>query len=164
MCQWLLHSLAPSHPPSLHPLGMSSHARTTTVRKSKADPQCLYPSKAKHGGRGKKTTGKDGDGEDAVAVDLKAALHIIWNANRTNQLVEWLENNVEDHQRLFSDLAQDANEQQHRPRTAKGSKTAFHVKMAKYILSIDKDEKVREDVRANGGRKYAKAVENHIGR
>ena len=143
---------------------MSSRARTTTVRKSKADPQCLYPSKAKCGGQGKKTTGEDGDAEDAVAVDPKATLRIMWNANHTNRLVEWLENNVEDRQRLFSDSAQDAKEQQHRPRTAKGSKTAFHVKMAKYILSIDKDKKVREDIRANGGRKYAKTVENCIGR
>ena len=157
--------LALSRPPSPHPLGMSSRASTATVRKPKATSQGPPSSKAKCGGQGKKTTGKDGDGEDAAAVDPKAtALRIMWNANCTDRLVEWLEDNVEDRQRLFSDSAQDAKEQNRRPRTAKGSKMSFHVKMAKYILLIDKDEKVRDDVRANGGRKYAKAVENRIGR
>ena len=144
---------------------MSSCASAATVRKPKATSQGPPSSKAKRGGWGKKTTGEDGDGEDTAAVDPKAtALCIMWNANCTDQLVEWLEDNVEDHQRLFSDSAQDAKEQNHHPRTAKGSKTSFHVKMAEYILSIDKDEKVRDDIRANGGRKYAKAIENRIGR
>jgi len=100
-----------------------------------------------------------------MAVDLKAtALHIMWNVNCTNQLVEWLEDNIEDHQRLFSDSAQDTKEQNCCPCTAKGSKTSFYIKMAEYILLIDKDKKVRDNIRANRERKYTKAVENCIGR
>jgi len=36
--------------------------------------------------------------------------------------------------------------------------------MANYIFSVDNNMKVRDDLRVNGVVKYAKAVENRIGR
>ena len=41
-------------------------------------------------------------------------------------------------------------------------KTSFHLKMAEYIFSVDNDERVRDDLRAHGPKKYVKTVENHI--
>jgi len=144
------------------PLAMSTRA---SVRKSNANTQGPRLSRkgppAKRRGRGRKATDEE---EDDDAAGSKPVPRVIWNAKRTELLVEWLENNVEDRQRLFSDSAHDAREENRRPRTAKSVKTSFHVKMAAYIFSVDEDAKVRDDLKARGAKRYAKAVENRITR
>lgn len=142
-----------------YPLAMST--RAATVRARKVTITGPKPPKAR-GGRAKKTV--DEDKEDSPSGSKGGALRIMWNLPRTDRLVEWLENNVEDRQRLFSDSAHDAKEEQRRPRTARSGKTNFHIKMADYIFSVDEDPKVRDDVRENGAKGYAKAVENRITR
>ena len=145
-----------------HPLAMSTRS---SVRKSKADTQGPRLSRnaqpAKRGGRGRKATDEE---EDDGAAGPKSVPRVLWNSKRTDLLVEWLENNVEDRQRLFSDLAQDAREEHCRPRTAKSVKTSFHIKMAAYIFSVDGDTKVRDDLKAHRAKRYAKSVENRIAR
>lgn len=132
------------------------------VRKRKASTRSPKPtSKPRGRAQAKKTTD---EGDDTPSVDPKAISRIVWNLQRTERLVEWLENNVDDRQRLFSDSAQDAKEENRRPRTAKNAKTSFHIKMAEYIFSADENPRVRDDVRENGGSNYAKAVENRITR
>jgi len=141
---------------------MSTHA--ASFRKSKANTQQPKPSNkaqpVKRGGRARKTA--DEDEEDTV-VDSKAGPpRILWNANRTERLIQWLEDNVEDRQRLFSGSAQDAREE-NRPRlTAKSVKTDFHLRMAEYIFLVDEDERVRDDVKLHGAKGYTKVVENRI--
>lgn len=116
----------------------------------------------KRGGRTRKTTEED---EEVAVTDLKAgAPRVLWNSNRTERLVEWLENNVEDRQRLFSDSAQDAKEENRRRRTAKSVKTGFYIKIAEYVFSADEDARIRDDLKENGAKRYAKAVENRIAR
>ena len=143
-----------------HPLAMSTRS---SVRKSKADTQGPRLSRnaqpAKRGGQGRKATDEE---EDDGAAGLKSAPRVLWNSKHTDLLVKWLENNVEDCQRLFSDLAQDAREEHCYPRTAKSVKTSFHIKMAAYIFSVDGDTKVRDDLKAHGAKRYAKSVKNHI--
>ena len=107
--------------------------------------------------RAKKTTDEAKD--DTTVADSKG--RIMWDDQHTERLVSWLENNVEDRQRLFSDSAQDAKEDKHRHHTAKNVKPTFHVKMAQYIFSVDEDAQVRDDLKVHGT-KYAKAVENRI--
>jgi len=114
------------------------------------------PSKP-HGGQAKNAA--DEDGKDNP-VDPKGR-HVKWNSQHTEWLVEWLENNIEDCQQLFSDLAQDAKDESHHPCIAKSLKTVYHVKMANYIFSVNDDENVKDDLKANRV-KYSKAVENHI--
>jgi len=109
------------------------------------------------GGQAKKTTDKAKD--DTLAANSKGC--IMWDNQHTKQLVSWLENNVENCQRLFSDLAQDAKEDKYCCCTAKNVKPTFHVKMAQYIFLVDEDTQVRDDLKVHGT-KYAKAVENHI--
>jgi hypothetical protein len=70
---------------------------------------------------------------------------------------------VKEHQRLFSNSAQDAKEEKCRPHTARSGKTHFHIKIAEYIFSVNKSAKIRDDLRENGVVKYVKAVENRIG-
>jgi len=134
---------------------------TPAVRNGKETIKRPNPSKTC--GWAKKTA--EEDEEDAPTTDPKAPNHVTWNSLCTDRLVEWLKNNVEDRQRLFSDSAQDAKKQKHRILTAKKSgKTDFHVKMANYIFSVNNNLKVRDDLRVNGVVKYVKAVENRIGR
>ncbi|KAH9060603.1 hypothetical protein EDB87DRAFT_1547080, partial [Lactarius vividus] len=84
-----------------------------------------------------------------------------WDDFRTDRLVDWLEDNPEDRQKLFSDLSHDAKKE-NRPRcVAKGSKSIFHNKMAEYIFSVDVDARVRVEVKEDI-KKYSKAVENRI--
>jgi hypothetical protein len=78
--------------------------------------------------------------------------------------VEWLEDHVEDRQRLFSDSAQDAREENRRRRTAKNVKATLYSKIAEDIFSVDEDVKFRDDLRAHGVKRYAKAIENRIAR
>jgi hypothetical protein len=103
------------------------------------------------------------DDEVTVADSSKApASRIIWGPTRTERLVEWLENNVEDRQRLFSDSAQDAREDNRRRRTAKNVKMTFYIKIAEYVFSADEDAKVRDELRTHGLKRYGKSVENRI--
>jgi hypothetical protein len=108
----------------------------------------------------KKTANEDG--EDPPGDANCSGPCILWDAPRTDRLIEWLENNVEDHQRLFSDSAKDAKKQKCRVQTAKNTKTGFHLKMAEYIFSVDDDVRVRDDLKAHGPKKYVKTVENRI--
>jgi hypothetical protein len=140
--------------------------RAARARRSKADTQEPKPSSkaqpAKHGGQARRTAD---EAEDALVVNSKGTTgtpRIQWNSMRTERLLEWLENNVEDRQRLFSDSAQDAKEDNRRCRTAKSAKTSFYIEMAKYIFSVDEDERVRDDLKAHGPLKFAKVVENRI--
>ena len=146
-------------------------ASTANARKSKVATQLVTPkAPVKRSGRTKKIPPPeitvDDDKEDTTAipvVDSKATMpRVIWNSKRTDRLVEWLENNVEDRQRLFSDSAQDAKEEKCCCHVAKNAKTSFHIKMAEYIFSADEDARVRDDLKAQGAKQYAKAVENRI--
>jgi len=58
-------------------------------------------------------------------------------------------------------LAQDAKDESDHPCVAKSLKTVYHVKMANYIFSVNDNENIKDDLKANRV-KYSKAVENHI--
>lgn len=139
---------------------MAPHAASVQARKvTIKGPQ---PPSKPHSGRTKKKANND---EEGPTADTKGGvLRILWNDARTERLVDWLENNVEDRQRLFSDSAQDAKDENRRRRTAKSVKTNFHIKMADYIFAVDDDMRTRDDLRVNGAKKYAKSVENRIAR
>jgi len=67
----------------------------------------------------------------------------MWNNQHTKCLVSWLEDNIGDHQRLFSDLAQDAKEEHCCPCVAKNRKIIYHIKIAECIFAVDKSAKIR---------------------
>ncbi|KAH9163601.1 hypothetical protein EDB89DRAFT_1857979, partial [Lactarius sanguifluus] len=114
---------------------------------------------------GKRTT-KSGkkpapEADDDPQEPHEKGSRVQWDDARTDRLIDWLEDNPEDRQRLFSDSSHDARKENRPRRVAKGSKSTFHVKMALYIFSVDADPKVREEVKEDT-KKYAKAVENWI--
>ena len=150
-----------------HPFVMST--RAASIRKSRATEGPKPSNRAQPAnrrGRARKTADKDEEdtivGSKAAPAAPAAPPRLVWDAKRTDRLVQWLEDNVEDRQRLFSDSAQDAKEQGRRSRTAKTSKTSFHLKMAEYIFSVDEDERIRDYVKLHGAKRYIKVVENHI--
>jgi hypothetical protein len=115
----------------------------------------------KRGGRTKNLQ----DADEGDPAESKASPpRITWSQTRTERLVEWLEDHVEDRQRLFSDSAQDAREENRRRRTAKNVKATLYSKIAEDIFSVDEDVKFRDDLRAHGVKRYAKAIENRIAR
>jgi hypothetical protein len=145
----------------LCPFSMS--ARVAGGRKTQGHKPSSKALPVKRGSRARKPA--EEDEEEEVTADLKAgAPRVLWTSDRTERLVEWLENNVEDHQRLFSDSAQDAKEEKRRRRTAKSVKTSFYIKIAEYVFSADKDVRIRDDLKEHGGKRYAKTVENRITR
>jgi hypothetical protein len=138
-------------------------ARVAGGRKTQGHKPSSKALPVKRGSRARKPA--EEDEEEEVTADLKAgAPRVLWTSDRTERLVEWLENNVEDRQRLFSDSAQDAKEEKRRRRTAKSVKTSFYIKIAEYVFSANKDVRIRDDLKEHGGKRYAKTVENRITR
>ncbi|KAH9162824.1 hypothetical protein EDB89DRAFT_1808944, partial [Lactarius sanguifluus] len=84
-----------------------------------------------------------------------------WGDSRTDWLIEWLEDNPEDRQKLFSDSSHDAKKENRPRHVAKGSKSAFYAKMAEYVFSADGDARVHVEVKEDI-KKYSKAVENQV--
>lgn len=79
--------------------------------------------------------------------------------DRTDRIIDWLIDNVDDRIRLFSDNVQDASAEGRRIRTSKASKIVYYRKIAKAIFANDKEEK---DNYARDPERYAKSIENHI--
>ncbi|KAH9024121.1 hypothetical protein EDB84DRAFT_1238971, partial [Lactarius hengduanensis] len=98
---------------------------------------------------------------DDIPETVEKGSRVQWDDPRTEQLVDWLEDNPEDRQKLFSDSSHDTKQENRPRRVAKGSKSTFHTKMADYIFSVDVDARVRVDVKEDV-KKYSKAVENRI--
>ena len=72
-----------------------------------------------------------------------------WTSARTERLLDWLEENPADRQKLFSDSTKDAKDEGRRKRVAKGTKSEFHKLIATYVFSVDDDETVRADFAVN---------------
>ena len=86
-----------------------------------------------------------------------------WTTTRTERLLDWLEENPADRQKLFSDSTKDAKDEGRRKRVAKGTKSEFHKLIATYVFSIDDDETIRADFAVNATN-YTKSVDNYLGR
>lgn len=127
---------------------------------TRAPPKSKTPSDAV----AKPPSTKPKRGKKAGTVDTQEPIErsrVQWDDLRTDRLVDWLEDNPEDRQKLFSDSSHDAKKENRPRRVAKGSKSVFHVKMAEYVFSVDEDPKVRLEVKEDV-KKYSKAVENRI--
>jgi hypothetical protein len=134
-------------------------AKNTTQAPSSAAAAKPPSAKPKRATKQGKKTAKSGVGDDTP--DTVERSRVQWDDIRTDRLVDWLEDNPEDRQRLFSDSSHDAKKENRPRRVAKGSKSVFHAKMAEYVFSVDADPKVRVEVK-DDVKKYSKAVENRI--
>jgi hypothetical protein len=107
------------------------------------------------------------DEEDATSqlqpAKARRMMRIAWTTARTERLLDWLEENPVDRQKLFSDSTKDAKDEGRRKRVAKGTKSEFHKLIACFVFSVDADKEVRDDFAVNGGN-YTKSVDNYLGR
>jgi hypothetical protein len=107
------------------------------------------------------------DEEDATSqpppAKARRMMRISWTTARTERLLDWLEENPVDRQKLFSDSTKDAKDEGRRKRVAKGTKSEFHKLIAVYVFSVDADKGVRDDFVVNSGN-YTKSVDNYLGR
>ncbi|KAF8469438.1 hypothetical protein DFH94DRAFT_615353, partial [Russula ochroleuca] len=86
------------------------------------------------------------------------ARRIHWNIARTEQLLDWLEENPEERQKLFSKDAKDEGQRKHQ---AKSPKSEFHKMIAAFVFSADPDTNICADFQSNPTN-YAKSVDNYI--
>jgi hypothetical protein len=81
------------------------------------------------------------DEEDAMSqlqpAKVRRMMRISWTTTRMVWLLDWLEENPVDRQKLFSDSTKDAKDEGRRKRIAKGTKSEFHKLIAIYVFSID---------------------------
>jgi hypothetical protein len=105
----------------------------------------------------------DSDNSDTAAASSQAP-RIYWDKDttQTDRLLDWLDENPADCQKLFSDSSQDARVESRKRQVAKRSKTHFHAKMAAAVFSVDARREVCDDFMVNPD-KYVKSVENQIG-
>lgn len=127
------------------------------------------PAVNKRGSKRKSKAGKpaeisDDESPERGVTEKPALEKVYWekDLSRTDRLLDWLESNPSDRQKLFSDSARDAKEENRPRHVARGAKSEFHTKIALYVFSVDTDARVRKEVVTNVN-KYAKAVENRLG-
>jgi hypothetical protein len=123
-------------------------------------------SKRAHTKGGKATVNSVGSAASSDDEGLQSgkrlkARRIYWSASRTELLLDWLDENPEERQKLFSDSSKDAKDEGRRKRMAKSPKSEFHKMIAAFIFSADSDADTRADFHANPI-SYAKSVDNYI--
>ena len=87
---------------------------------------------------------------------------ISWMTSRTEQLLEWLEENSSDHQKLFSDSSKDVKNEGQQKCIAKSTKSEFYKLIAIFVFSVNTDKEVQADLAANTIN-YTKSVDNYLG-
>ena len=101
------------------------------------------------------------DDEDTTTQPAKVCC-TSWTTARTEQLLNWLEENLVDWHKLFSDSTKDAKDEGWQKHIAKGTKSKLHKLIAPYVFSVDADKDVQDDFAANLGN-YTKSVDNYLG-
>ncbi|KAJ7230423.1 hypothetical protein GGX14DRAFT_384370 [Mycena pura] len=131
--------------------------RKKTVSKGKAVTGSHVASKPSSQRPAKKSAVPDDDEDDFFSNEEGGeagdgqSVRITWNSQRIERALDWLENNVDERMKLFSDSTQDATAQGQKKKTSKGTKNAHYPK------------RLRSDFKRDPGR-YAKSAENCITR
>jgi hypothetical protein len=86
---------------------------------------------------------------------------IVWNVDWIELLLDWLEENPKERQKLFSDSSKDAKDEGRCKHVAKGSKSEFHRMIAAVVFSVDSDADICVDFQVNPTN-YTKSVDNYI--
>ncbi|EGN92184.1 hypothetical protein SERLA73DRAFT_173042, partial [Serpula lacrymans var. lacrymans S7.3] len=86
---------------------------------------------------------------------------IKWTADRTDRLLDWLEQNVEKRHLLFSDSQEDATKESRKKGQAKSSNMVLHGELAQYVFGVESDPTICATLKSDPAR-YTKAVDNHL--
>ncbi|KAJ7351345.1 hypothetical protein DFH08DRAFT_957668 [Mycena albidolilacea] len=96
-------------------------------------------------------------------ADGPAPARISWtkDLSRSDRLMTYIDTNVQERTRHFSDSTKAAHDEERDPTAGKTTKMGFYAKIADAVFSVDADAKVRKDFKSNPD-KYAKSVENYL--
>jgi hypothetical protein len=109
----------------------------------------------------------DNSDDEELTADLVIAapkFRIRYTEERTERVLDWLEQNPVDRQKLFGDSTQDAAEEGRKKNVAKGNKSIFYVAIAKAVFAIDQDANLRAAVATDVAEELWKSVENFVTR
>lgn len=100
---------------------------------------------------------------DNITAPATSGPWLYWDKDCTHtyRLLDWLDKNSADHQKLFSDSLHDAWIEGRKWCVAKGGKSHFYAKIVATVFSVDAKVEVWEDFKVNPD-KYAKSVKNWI--
>ncbi|KAJ7233813.1 hypothetical protein C8J57DRAFT_1532137 [Mycena rebaudengoi] len=144
------------------PSKAKSRARKKPVTSPSASPS--KPTRAPSSRKPKAPKRADADVDDGKA-GKSSGPHIYWDkdTSRTERLLDWLDNNPADRQKLFSDSTKDASKEGRKARKASGAKTIYYTKIADAVFSVDADPAVREAFKKDST-PYVRSVENYVSR
>ena len=148
-----------------------SKAPSSKCGKAATSSATKSPASSSHGRKSKKgpptLTSEDElsseSEEEPSAKQTRKSGRVTWSdLSHTDRLLDWLDQNAEDQQKLFSDSSQDAHKEQRRRCVAPGSKAVYHLQIATAVFSVDAKSDIHEEFKVDPD-KYAKAVENCLG-
>ena len=123
--------------------------------------KCIWKPTAKAADPTANTVATSDSEQPQTSKQAPKACQIHWNMARTEWLLDWLEENPEDHQKLFSDSSKDAKDEGRCKCMAKSTKSEFHKMIATSVFSVNDDTNICADFHSNPVN-YTKSVDNYI--
>jgi len=105
----------------------------------------------------------DTDQEGSKIEPTNCWLTVKWDHDRTNCLLDWLDQNPNDCNWLFSDSTVTVRKEGHHKVTAKGSKTHYHESIAKAVFDSPDEEASLHVWYLKDPSKFATSVCNYLG-
>ena len=121
--------------------------------KSRPGPTAKRKSKARES-----DVGEDG----AASIPTQSRLVVNWNEERTNQLLDWLDQNPVDRHRLFSDSITHAKAEGRKKVKAKGDKAVFHKKIAEAVFNVPEETYDLREQYQRQSDKFVSSVVNYL--
>jgi len=100
--------------------------------------------------------------DEAEVVLGHGCLTVRWDDVGTERLLDWLDQNPDDHHHLFSDSTTAVKQEGWCWVVAKGAKTKFYVAMAKAVFNSPEEEAHLHDWHNNKPQKFATSVLNFL--
>ena len=106
------------------------------------------------------------DDEEVEILDTRSSKRLVvkWDEDRTNRLLDWLDQNPDDRNRLFSDSTVAAKQEGRCKVTAKGNKARYHEALAKAVFGSPDEESSLRDWYLKEPGKFTSSVLNYLNR
>lgn len=104
--------------------------------------------------------------EEVEVLETRTSKRLVvkWDEDRTNRLLDWLDQNPDDRNRLFSDSTVTAKQEGRRKVTAKGNKARYHDALAKAVFESPEEEPSLRDWYLKEPAKFTTSVVNYLNR
>ena len=123
--------------------------------------KCVQKPTAKAADRAASSVAPSVSEQPPTSKQAPKAHWIYWNGARMEWLLDWLEENPEDRQKLFSNSSKNAKEEGWCKHVVTGTKSEFHKMIATFVFSVDNNPNVCMDFCSNPVN-YMKSIDNYI--